>query len=238
MVQVMNNEKLDHTPLLPEDSGSDSELTERTEARANLPWLRRRYRCDIVHTNPLLSHILVFLVTCALWGGIFIATSNLNQKPQLPNTGFDLGLGHTIFAKRKYTGCGFSVEDAKERGCKFDILANHFVPSPCYDQYSNDQYQAEGDTWIGYVDRNWSEAYTSIQAMGESDVYWTNQRDHIVHCAMLWKRQWRAFTENWRYFDAIISDEEHTMHCAQYLMDMTDMEGSPDCKFLILYALP
>ena len=124
-----------------------------------------------------------------------------------PIRGYDLGLGHTIFAKRKYLSCGWSVEEAKILGCEFDILANHYVPKQCIDQHSINEYLQRDITWIGYNDKHWNKGLACIQAMGESDTCFTNQRNHIIHCAMLWKRQWRAFTENWRYFDAIIADK-------------------------------
>jgi len=55
-------------------------------------------------------------------------------------------------------------------------------------------------------------------------------RDQIVHCAMLWKRQYRAFAENWRYIDSVIASEEHTYHYADYLMELTDDLDHPDWR--------
>lgn len=53
-------------------------------------------------------------------------------------------------------------------------------------------------------------------------LYYTNMRDHIVHCAVLWKRQFTAWKEGWRYLDGVLVDERHTMHCADFLVQMTD----------------
>lgn len=167
----------------------------------------------------LLSHALVFLLTSTIWLTIFFSRG----KDCPRSAAFDLGVGKTIFKGHEYIGCGTSLEEAYRQGCVYDMLANHFVHRLCYDEDAINEYQAEGSTWKGYMDMNWTEPIpTTPKAMGEAGVYWTNQRDHIVHCAMLWKKQWRAFSENRRYMDAIIVSEEHVAHCTQFLMDMTE----------------
>ena len=168
--------------------------------------------------SALGSHLVVFLVTSLVWGTVFIYL-DLHRQPAGP---FNLGPGKTIFSGKKYISCGSSLEEAYARGCKYDILANHFVHETCLDEEAIREYQKEGDTWHGYTDMNWTDIIPTTDAMGESGVYWTNQRDHIVHCAMLWKKQWRAFTENRRYWDAIIASEEHVMHCSDFLVEMTE----------------
>ena len=75
--------------------------------------------------------------------------------------------------------------------------------------------------------------------------YYTNMRDHIMHCATLWRRQYRAFMTVMgtpaylsrmdagallssdgsmpvRGLDSLIVDEEHTMHCSEFLVEMTE----------------
>ena len=64
--------------------------------------------------------------------------------------------------------------------------------------------------------------------MAQTDYYYTNMRDHIVHCAVLWRKQYRAFVEQRRGIDTVIADEEHTMHCSQFLIDMS--EKGPDWR--------
>ena len=223
-------EKLDNGTYLEEKAEF---LREKLKFQPRTTW-SRRLKDYTVNSTSFASHATVFLVTSAIWALILFSLNrhrhlyqNVNLGPKLD---YDLGLGHTIFAKRRFIGCGYSIEEAKRHGCEFDILSNHYLPKQCKDDYSIAQYQKEGTTWIGYTDKNWTNVLPSVEAMGESDTYWTNQRDHIVHCAMLWRRQWRAFSENWRYFDAIIADAEHTEHCAQFLVDMTENPNSTDWR--------
>jgi len=180
-------------------------------------------------SSSLISHALVFFLTSLIWAG---GLAYMNQKhnrlpPRLP---FNLGTGQTIFKGLEYIDCGGSLEEAQAKGCEYDILANHFVHRLCLDEDAIRAYQQEGTTWMGYTDMNWTDLIPTTRSMGESGVYWTNQRDHIVHCAMLWKKQWRAWTENRRYVDAIIASEEHTMHCAKFLVDMTDNDDGFDWR--------
>jgi len=227
MAENTSTEKLESVPFLDEP---DSLSHEKFDFPFSRMTRTRQLKNFITNLSPVTTHILVLLASSAVWGVVTLLLLQDHGNSNHQQHNFDLGLGHTIFAKKKYTGCGFSIEEAKSLGCEYDMLANHFVHNTCYDPYSVQEYQDYDTTWIGYTDRNWTEVLPSTQAMGESDVYWTNQRDHIIHCATLWKRQWRAFTEDWRYFDSIIADKEHTYHCAQFLIDMTDTEDSPDWR--------
>ncbi|KXX73733.1 hypothetical protein MMYC01_208497 [Madurella mycetomatis] len=184
------------------------------------------YDRPIKRLSALWGYIFVFLVTSMLWGVALVYLEN-HHFPVRP---FDLGPGQSIFKGKKYIACGKSLEEALARECEYDILANHFVHKLCLDKTAIREYQNEGDTWLGYTDMNWTDLIPTTKAMGESGVYWTNQRDHIVHCAMLWKKQWRAFTENRRYWDAIIASEEHVMHCADFLMEMTERHDGFDWR--------
>jgi hypothetical protein len=82
-------------------------------------------------------------------------------------------------------------------------------------------------SWFGYADENRTELL-GIDAMSEMDFYYTSERDHIVHCAMLWRKQFRAFFEGRRNLDSIIASSKHTLHCSQFFIDMS--ERGPDYR--------
>ncbi|KAL6909225.1 hypothetical protein GGI43DRAFT_380027 [Trichoderma evansii] len=122
-----------------------------------------------------------------------------------------------------YLTCGHDKKEAKALGCEYDILTNHWLPGQCTDPKSIQDYQADG-SWLPYAD----EARTKplkVEDLGALDFYYTSMRDHIVHCATLWKRQYRALSEGWKYVDSITAGGEHAHHCAQFLMDMAEVEG-------------
>lgn len=122
-----------------------------------------------------------------------------------------------------YLTCGRNRDEAKSLGCEYDILTNHWLPGKCTDPKSIQDYRADG-SWMPFAD----EARTKqlkVEDLGALDFYYTSMRDHIVHCAMLWKRQYRALSEGWKYVDSITAEREHTDHCAKFLMDMAEVEG-------------
>jgi hypothetical protein len=173
----------------------------------------------------LFAHVAVFLFTSIVWGLLLLLlvliakTSHIENPFQpYPKT------VHSIFRNAKLFTCGNTTEEAKRAGCQYDILSNHWIPSLCMDQGAIEEYQTDG-TWFGFADEGRTELLT-IDAMGDLDFYYTSERDHIVHCAMLWRKQFRAFMEGRRFFDTIIADERHTIHCSQFLIDMT--ENGPD----------
>ncbi|UKZ77006.1 hypothetical protein TrVFT333_004722 [Trichoderma virens FT-333] len=126
----------------------------------------------------------------------------------------------TILAGFDYFNCGNSTESAKAMGCTYDILDNHWVPTQCIDEQAIEEYQSDG-SWHGYADSE-HKHMLSLAEMGERPVYWTSKRDHIVHCASLWIKQFNAFIEGRDQFDSLIVDSMHTKHCAKYLIDRTD----------------
>ena len=70
--------------------------------------------------------------------------------------------------------------------------------------------------------RLWPVSLEDAESRGcEYDIL-ANVRDHhIIHCALLWKLQLRASAENWRFIDPVIASEEHTFHCADFLVNVT-----------------
>jgi hypothetical protein len=119
-----------------------------------------------------------------------------------------------------YLTCGTSLQEAKSKGCLYDILSNHWIPNECADEFSIREYQSDG-SWYPYNDENRTELLTR-EELGDRTFYYTSMRDHIVHCAALWRRQFRALSEGWRYLDSVLTDPEHTMHCSKFLVDMSD----------------
>ncbi|KAH8900093.1 hypothetical protein GQ53DRAFT_816119 [Thozetella sp. PMI_491] len=174
-----------------------------------------------------LSHFLVFAVTSCFWGVALVSVAR-NSNPQAqhhPSAEMTAGNAKPL-ASKTYLTCGNSLQEAKSLGCKYDILTNAWLPGQCTDLASIEEYQADG-SWFPYADENRTQALT-VDRLGDMEFYYTSMRDHIVHCAVLWIRQFRAFTEEWAYVDSITIDPEHTTHCAKFLMEQADLESYRD----------
>ena len=214
-------DKMESVPFMDDTESRSSTSTLRLDTRKPIRWQDSQIR-----VSSLISHVVVVIFTSLVWGGVLI----YHQHGRPPVRPFNLGAGQTIFKGMRYLSCGGSLDEALENDCVYDMLANHYVPRICQDDASIKEYKTEGTTWQPYIDMNWTERLPSDDAMGPSGVYWTNQRDHIVHCAMLWRKQWRALTENRRFMDFTTVDRGHMMHCSQFLMDMTEPNGGADWR--------
>ena len=218
-------------PFLEESS---PELKRNSDAR----WLLKRgVRSGVISSwfknrSPLFSHCAVFVATSMVWGCIILLTIYFSPRT-LQSTGKTISSPphhHQGFlaTEIEYLTCGNSLQEAKDKGCIYDILSNHWIPGECADEPSIKEYQSDG-SWFPYADENRTELLAR-EELGDREFYYTSIRDHIFHCAVLWRRQFRALSEGWNYLDSVVTDPEHTMHCSQYLVDMS--EYGPDFRSL------
>jgi hypothetical protein len=176
--------------------------------------------------NPILACVLVFVLTSLLWVSVlFLALPgqhhyHFTQKTMEPHHDEP----SNITSNREFLLCHPSASKAKSNGCRYDILANTWFPTVCVDDEAIEEYQTDG-SWTGFADEGRTQIL-SIEEMSQMEYYYTSERDHIVHCAMLWRKQFRAFFEGRTNIDTIIASEKHTIHCSQFLIDMT--EKGPD----------
>ncbi|OHF02035.1 hypothetical protein CORC01_02614 [Colletotrichum orchidophilum] len=177
--------------------------------------------------HPFVTHFVIFLLTSLVWGGLFLATRaslfiqcNHQHSHDRPEHTETTRQHDNITTKSRLLTCGDSTAEAKSLNCHYDILANHWIPEVCIDQNAINEYKTDG-SWFGFADENRTELLT-IDTMSEMEFYYTSERDHIVHCAMLWRKQFWAFYEERAALDTIITSVEHTMHCSQFLIDMSD----------------
>jgi hypothetical protein len=205
---------------------------DETKRRSGAEWQTSSSRSNtsrqlLKTASPSISHLVVFSITSALWACALLFI--VYHPQQIMSSAFSNHHNTSILAtETNYLKCGRSIPEAQAAGCQYDILSNHWVPKECVDPESIEEYQSD-ESWFGYADENRTELLR-IEDMGTRPFYYTSTRDHIVHCAMLWRKQYRALSEGRKYLDSIIVDEEHTMHCSQYLIEMS--ERGPDFRVM------
>ncbi|KAK8030966.1 hypothetical protein PG990_000700 [Apiospora arundinis] len=119
----------------------------------------------------------------------------------------------------RYLTCGNSTQDARSHGCRYDVLLNNWVPAPCYDADFIAEYEEDGSS-AAYRDAALTQRIDpGGEALGELEFYYTSRRDHVSHCAMMWRKQFAVLFERRAAFDSVIADPFHTEHCSQYLLD-------------------
>ncbi|KAL1866490.1 hypothetical protein Daus18300_006725 [Diaporthe australafricana] len=184
----------------------------------------RRYVRVQTRRGNILPYLFVAIITSLLWSVVILffvdipraSTAAAEQKePSSGSTG-----RYNITTNAHKLTCGNSIPEAKTLGCKYDLLLNNWVPEPCYDKEWLDEYK-EDDSWGGYADEAMTQRL-SVEEMSERDHYWTSLRDHVNHCAMMWRKQFWALYEERKAFDTVISSPGHTDHCSQFLIDVTD----------------
>ncbi|KAK5050519.1 hypothetical protein LTR84_003800 [Exophiala bonariae] len=166
--------------------------------------------------SSFLSHLLVFLLTSSVWLAISLAIPAISNSRSVGTADQVQNVTSNAWA----LDCGDSVEEAKALGCKYDVLLNHWVPAPCVDDEFVQEYQ-EDDSWAAYYDEDMTHQIMTSDEMSELDIYYTSVRDHVNHCAMIWKKQFYVLFEERSAFDSVIVTPYHTDHCAQYLSDVT-----------------
>jgi hypothetical protein len=119
-----------------------------------------------------------------------------------------------------WTDCGGTPEEARRRGCSFDMLSHAWVPRECYDQQISDSYSQAGK-WEYYLDRAGKYAVPVGEvARGETDV-WLREHQHYVHCTYMWRQMHRAFTVL-HYIDSHLNNYNHTKHCQKLFLEKRD----------------
>ncbi|KAK8037976.1 hypothetical protein PG994_014743 [Apiospora phragmitis] len=118
-----------------------------------------------------------------------------------------------------YLTCGNSTQEARSHGCRYDVLLNNWVPAPCYDADFVAEYEEDGSS-AAYHDAALTQRVEPAgEALGELEYYYTSRRDHVNHCAMMWRKQFVALFETRAAVDSVVAEPFHTEHCSQYLLD-------------------
>ncbi|KAK7966559.1 uncharacterized protein PG986_000836 [Apiospora aurea] len=187
-------------------------------------------------SKHIVSYVVVIVTTSLFWVLVMLSHTSSNDgaaacasSPTIEGTGTGTGTGNTsplvnpdqeqhrvnITTGATYLICGNSTQEARSRGCRYDVLLNNWVPAPCYDADFVAEYEEDGSS-AAYRD----EALTQRiepggEALGELEFYYTSRRDHVNHCAVMWRKQFAQLFERRAAFDSVISDPFHMEHCSQ-----------------------
>ncbi|KAI3322301.1 hypothetical protein HD806DRAFT_523649 [Xylariaceae sp. AK1471] len=117
--------------------------------------------------------------------------------------------------------CGKTPEEAKARGCHFDMVATAWLPPRCIDYELVDDFIERGN-WKFYTEYHGTTEYESYDAdtLGAmSTTIWTTRRWHATHCFYMWKKLNRALVNSWTA-DAETVSEPHTDHCMKVFEEL------------------
>ncbi|KAL7798031.1 hypothetical protein V8C37DRAFT_368433 [Trichoderma ceciliae] len=115
--------------------------------------------------------------------------------------------------------CGSTPDEARSRGCHFDVISFCWLPSQCYDSLLSEDFDSMNHLeW--YLDPNRTQPLTHDQIMtGEYTGLYVNWEYHVRHCTAMWKKMHRAFMgEGRKAVDGYIASYAHTKHCEHMLL--------------------
>lgn len=126
--------------------------------------------------------------------------------------------------KMRTLSCGSTPIEARKNGCTYDVLGNIWVPTPCLDTENLAEFKRMAP-WQAY-DSAKAEQQLTEEEMSEyliPDGYWTPVREHMIHCALMWRRLHKGFEQDARLLDKHVLSYHHTEHCSMTLMEHLDM---------------
>ncbi|RVX73827.1 hypothetical protein B0A52_02717 [Exophiala mesophila] len=111
----------------------------------------------------------------------------------------------------KVLDCGWSIEEAKAKGCVYDVMMQDWVPEPCYDSLLTEKYLAKGNyTW--YSDMEGHTMTDEEMRKGEHGRAWMSANYHKDHCIFSWEKLVRALRNNRPISQELVS-YDHVLHC-------------------------
>ncbi|EXJ87899.1 hypothetical protein A1O1_04826 [Capronia coronata CBS 617.96] len=117
--------------------------------------------------------------------------------------------------------CGYSPQEAREKGCIFDVMMQLWTPAACFDEVLSNRFLEVGN-WTWYADPSATKAY-SLEEMrkGEHDAVYVAQDYHITHCIYAWEKLVRAMRNQEPLIMELIS-YDHVIHCRHKTLQRAD----------------
>jgi hypothetical protein len=114
--------------------------------------------------------------------------------------------------------CGTSPQEARDRGCKFDLVLYSWVPAPCYDEEIQIAYRKRESEW--YRNRGGVGGEKIPQdraALGIEESMWLSWDYHDYHCQFIWKMMTRILRNTSMGVPGRLLEYHHTDHCIEVL---------------------
>lgn len=116
------------------------------------------------------------------------------------------------------TNCGNSSDEARARGCVFDLMSWCWLPPACHDAELSEQFLRENGPWDWYLDLKATLHVDQEEvAKGNTDLVYVAESYHQIHCAYVWSKMHRAYMGQGA-MDSYIGSFNHTKHCSEVLL--------------------
>lgn len=117
--------------------------------------------------------------------------------------------------------CGFTPDEARAKGCVFDVMMQLWTPAACFDEILSNRFLEVGN-WTWYADPSASHVFTLEEMRkGEHDAVYVAQDYHITHCIYAWEMLVRAMRNQSPLITELIS-YDHVIHCRHKTLQRAD----------------
>ena len=212
-------------PLVPKSSFEQERFDQealllKTQFESERSTARSRHYRHIWTVACLLAGALATIVILVLTPSIKI---EIHSKPSNLDIGWNDALQVTEEPFENGYWCGHSAEEARSRGCRFDLVLFSWVPPQCYDQGLEDMYTERQFEW--WRNENGSDGVSQeVAKQGTEEILWLNWDYHVWHCKHIWKMMTRVLRNSTLGIPGSLLEYEHTEHCINVL---TGDEGYP-----------
>ena len=217
-----------------EDLSDDEKLLEEYgEASFNQPQSSRNPKSSAVHSLVLqVCHMAVFVLLfinvallsvfpsngrgAAVWRGHHDSNKCSSQpaEPLHPEESHD----HVKHTTTSWRDCGHSAEEARAKGCVFDVILVAWLQPDCFDSELHEAYLSDHE-YPFWLDRTLKTPITLEEVrLGKHATVYSSAEFHLAHCAYFMEQSVRGF-RNGGMVDNATLENEHTEHCARSLRD-------------------
>lgn len=114
--------------------------------------------------------------------------------------------------------CGTSADEARSRGCIFELTGSSWVTPECYDPVTEEEFLNYKE-WRFYRDFNNTEEVPITEVrQGNGNGFFVHHDYHQAHCGFLLKKMHRAVNAG-KKVDGLIKALSHTTHCVEWMLD-------------------
>lgn len=126
-----------------------------------------------------------------------------------------------ILSPANIQDCGYTADEARAKGCVFDVMMQLWTPKDCYDGLLSDRFLEVGN-WTWYADPGAEKVFTLEEMRkGEHDAVYVAQSYHITHCIYAWEKLVRAMRNQDPLIMELIS-YDHVIHCRHKTLQRAD----------------
>ncbi|KAI1401225.1 hypothetical protein F4819DRAFT_459169 [Hypoxylon fuscum] len=177
-----------------------------------------------------IAALVVVIAVSAIFGFILGTRTATSTAPTTPGSLQATSHGSVSEAMVRITDCGESPTEAKEMGCKFDLMLQRWIPADCYDEAHSELFLARYPRkWYYDIDLKHEMDDATVRS-GEHRMTFTPSDYHKRHCSYTWELTSRALQEQRPLLDELISFT-HTHHCNGILLgpewNATEHDGRP-----------